>query len=100
MTPEMRQSEVVLGPIFVNNPYARPSFPSAPLLAATPLPRSPHPLRPNQKQKQNMSTTLALTNPAPMPKQHTAVVVLPRATSAFDQGSSPRRHHRSGLTAA
>jgi hypothetical protein len=69
-TPEMRQSiRSSWGPSSYN-PYARPSCPSAPLLAATPSPRSPHPLRPNRKQKQSMSTTLILTNP-PMPKQHT-----------------------------
>jgi hypothetical protein len=62
--------------------------PPVPLLAVTPLPRSIHPLRPNQKQKQSMSTTLITCSP--MLKQHTAVVVLPRATSAFGQGSSPR----------
>jgi hypothetical protein len=83
MTPEMRQRKVVLGPIFARAARQRHSLQQHLCRARS------NPLRPNQKQKQSMSTTLALTG-SPMPKQHTEAVVLPRATSAFDQGSSSR----------
>jgi hypothetical protein len=85
MTPEMRQSTVVLGPIFVQSVCA-----PEPLVSATPCSNAFAARVPPPTSESEAEAEYEHDTDPPMPKQHTAVVVLPRATSAFDQGSSPR----------